>query len=491
MPSACIWWPGAYRVLGMRWRPRCCVSSCRPCCPTIWCRPSSTQLVLLERLPLTANGKLDKRALPAPGAPRQQFVAPQGIVEQTLAAIWCEVLKLEQVGSTDNFFELGGDSILSLQIIARAKRQGLKLSPKQLFEKQTIGQLAAVAKIIEKKTAQPVVEQVTGHLPLLPIQARFFDTDIIQRGHWNQALMLQPVQPLRAEWLRTALHALVMQHDALRLRFVQGEAWQAEFHSAVDPDLLWTRQLDDPDTLTELADSAQRSLDLSHGPLLRAVLVTLPDATQRVLLVIHHLVVDGVSWRVLLEDLQQAYRAVASGQAVNLPAKSSSLKAWADRLGLYAQSPALQAEAEYWLACLEAPVSPLPLDDANAARTQREVAHATSRLDAQQTRALLQVAPAAYHTQVNDLLLTALAQVLCEWTDSPSVLIQLEGHGAWSRRPVRRTRPEPNRWLVQQPVPGAPDARQRRARRRPVRHQGAIAWRAEQGHRLRHPALPG
>ncbi|WP_342651311.1 amino acid adenylation domain-containing protein [Pseudomonas sp. REB1044] len=388
-----------------------------------------TQLVLLERLPLTANGKLDKRALPAPGAPRQQFVAPQGIVEQTLAAIWCEVLKLEQVGSTDNFFELGGDSILSLQIIARAKRQGLKLSPKQLFEKQTIGQLAAVAKIIDRKTAQPVVEQVTGHLPLLPIQARFFDTDIVQRGHWNQALMLQPVQPLRAEWLRTALHALVMQHDALRLRFVQGEAWQAEFHSAVDADLLWTRQLDDPDTLTALADSAQRSLDLSHGPLLRAVLVTLSDATQRVLLVIHHLVVDGVSWRVLLEDLQQAYRAVASGQAVSLPAKTSSLKAWAERLGLYAQSPALQAEAKYWLACLEAPVSSLPLDDANAARTQREVAHATSRLDAQQTRALLQVAPAAYHTQVNDLLLTALAQVLCEWTDSPSVLIQLEGHG--------------------------------------------------------------
>ncbi|RMU26346.1 Pyoverdine sidechain non-ribosomal peptide synthetase PvdI, partial [Pseudomonas amygdali pv. morsprunorum] len=126
------------------------------------------QIMLLDSLPLTANGKLDKRALPKPGVVKQRYTAPVGEIEEKLAAVWADVLKLEQVGSTDNFFELGGDSILSLQIIARAKRQGIKLSPKQLFEKQTISQLALVAKLIQKKPAAPV-EQISGSLPLLPI----------------------------------------------------------------------------------------------------------------------------------------------------------------------------------------------------------------------------------------------------------------------------------------------------------------------------------
>ncbi|NWC37494.1 hypothetical protein HX876_34675, partial [Pseudomonas gingeri] len=108
-----------------------------------------------------------------------------------LAAVWADVLKLERVGTTDNFFELGGDSILSLQIIARAKRQGIKLSPKQLFEKQTIGQLAAVARLIEKKAVVEAPAQIGGDQPLLPIQARFFEMDIARRHHWNQSVMLK------------------------------------------------------------------------------------------------------------------------------------------------------------------------------------------------------------------------------------------------------------------------------------------------------------
>ncbi|WP_331831757.1 amino acid adenylation domain-containing protein [Pseudomonas sp. LH21] len=385
------------------------------------------QILVLERLPLTANGKLDKRALPAPGVARRQYTAPVGEIEQALAAIWAEVLKLDQVGSTDNFFELGGDSILSLQIIARAKRQGIKLSPKQLFEKQTIGQLAAVAKRIEKKAA--AVEQVSGTLALLPIQARFFETDIPERQHWNQTLLLKPTQALRADCLTGALQALVDQHDALRLRFTLRDAWQAEFQAGKAEDILWVRALSDVAELPALAEQAQRSLDLAKGPLLRALLVDLPEGQQRLLLVIHHLVVDGVSWRVLLEDLQLAYTALAAGKPLTLAAKSSSLKAWAERLGAYARSPELLAEADYWLDGLAAAGDELPRDNPSGAQTNRHVAHASSRLDPALTRKLLQVAPAAYRTQVNDLLLAALARVLCDWTEEESVLIQLEGHG--------------------------------------------------------------
>ncbi|MBI6899466.1 amino acid adenylation domain-containing protein [Pseudomonas putida] len=385
------------------------------------------QILVLERLPLTANGKLDKRALPAPGVARRQYTAPVGEIEQALAAIWAEVLKLDQVGSTDNFFELGGDSILSLQIIARAKRQGIKLSPKQLFEKQTIGQLAAVAKRIEKKAA--AVEQVSGTLALLPIQARFFETDILERQHWNQALLLKPTQALRADCLTGALQALVDQHDALRLRFTLRDIWQAEFQAGKAEDILWVRALSDVAELPALAEQAQRSLDLAKGPLLRALLVDLPEGQQRLLLVIHHLVVDGVSWRVLLEDLQLAYTALAAGKPLALAAKSSSLKAWTERLGAYARSPELLSEADYWLDGLAAVGDELPRDNPSGAQTNRHVAHASSRLDPALTRKLLQVAPAAYRTQVNDLLLAALARVLCDWTEEESVLIQLEGHG--------------------------------------------------------------
>ncbi|KAA8718660.1 non-ribosomal peptide synthetase [Pseudomonas cannabina] len=387
------------------------------------------QILLLDKLPLTANGKLDKRALPKPGVIKQRYTAPVGEIEEKLAAVWADVLKLEQVGSTDNFFELGGDSILSLQIIARAKRQGIKLSPKQLFEKQTIGQLASVARLIEKKPAA-AAEQVSGPLPLLPIQARFFELDIPQRQHWNQALMLKPLQLLDAAHLQAALTALIDQHDALRLGFTQQNSqWQATFGALNTREVLWVHELDSPERLTELANEAQRSLDLKNGPLLRAVLVNLPQGEQRLLLVIHHLAVDGVSWRVLLEDLQQAYAALAAGQPLTLAPKTTSLKRWAEQLQQYATGEKLTAERDYWLHALQGADQPLPRDKPDGSMRNRDAAHASSWLSKDLTHKLLKVAPAAYRTQVNDLLLTALAQVLCEWSQQPSVLVQLEGHG--------------------------------------------------------------
>ncbi|WP_439852776.1 amino acid adenylation domain-containing protein [Pseudomonas syringae] len=387
------------------------------------------QILLLDRLPLTANGKLDKRALPKPGVVKQRYIAPVGEIEEKLAAVWADVLKLEQVGSTDNFFELGGDSILSLQIIARAKRQGIKLSPKQLFEKQTIGQLASVAKLIEKKPAA-VLEQVSGVLPLLPIQARFFELEIPQRQHWNQALMLKPLQMLDAAHLQAALTALIEQHDALRLGFTQqNDVWQATFGALNTRDVLWTHELDSVERLAELADEAQRSLDLKNGPLLRPVLINLPQGEQRLLLVIHHLVVDGVSWRVLLEDLQQAYLAIAAGRPAALPAKTSSLKSWAEQLQAYAQSPVLEQELGYWQAQLQDVSDALPCDHPHGGQQQKHALSVVTQLNGELTRQLLQDAPAAYRTQINDLLLTALARVVSRWTEQPHALIRLEGHG--------------------------------------------------------------
>ncbi len=385
--------------------------------PTLW--------QLLERMPLSPNGKLDRKALPThEAAPKQTaYQAPRNELEQQLVALWQDVLRLEQVGVDDNFFELGGDSIISIQIVSRARQAGIRFAPRDLFQHQTVRRLAGVA----QRSEALQVEQgpVTGEAPLLPIQQAFFATAIPQRQHWNQSLLLAPVEALDAALLELALSTVVNHHDALRLRYRQvDEGWVQE-HAALDGNdgLLWQTHLDDVAQLPAYCNEVQRSLNLSDGPLLRAALLHLADGTQRLLLVIHHLVVDGVSWRILLEDLQSAYR------QKRLPAKTSAYQAWGQRLQQHAVGEAMGGQLAYWQQALAHAPHDLPADNPVGSLQQRHARSVATRLSAEHTRQLLQHAPAAYRTQVNDLLLTALAQAVCEWSGQPSALIQLEGHG--------------------------------------------------------------
>ena len=387
-------------------------------------------LIVLDSMPLTANGKLDRRALPQPDpeANRQTYVAPRNELESTLAAIWCAVLNVQQVGLDDNFFELGGDSILSIQVVSRARQAGIHFSPRDLFQHQTVQTLAAVATRSEQITAEQGV--LTGPSGLTPIQHWFFDTEIPNRQHWNQALVLKPLQLLDPHRLEQALLAVLEHHDALRLSFCQRDAqWHAEHLAVPEGGVLMQAQVRDMAHCTALFTDTQRSLDLQHGPLLRALLVDGPEGQQRLLIAIHHLVVDGVSWRVLLEDLQKVYRQLSDGQSVSLPAKTSALRDWAARLQAYAGSESLREELSVWQDQLAGPETVLPVARPQGSLRNRDADTVSVRLDAEHTRQLLQQAPSAYRTQVNDLLLTALARVLCRWSGHPSALIQLEGHG--------------------------------------------------------------
>ena len=273
-------------------------------------------------------------------AAEAQAIAPRNEVEQRLAAIWQDLLSIPQVGLDDNFFALGGDSIIAIQVVSRARQAGLQLSPRDLFQHQSVRGLAQVAQPL---TATPV-EQAPAHgeAELAPVQHWFFEQAIPERQHWNQSLLLQARQPLDGERLERALLRLLAHHDALRLRFrEENGVWhQAYAEQAESP--LWRRRATSPEALATLCEEAQRSLDLARGPLIRALLVRLADGSQRLLLAIHHLVVDGVSWRILLEDLQRAYEQRLAGQAPQLPAKTSAFKAWAGRLAEYARGPALQ-----------------------------------------------------------------------------------------------------------------------------------------------------
>ncbi len=291
-----------------------------------------THLVHLAKLPVTANGKLDRKALPVPDtAPQHAYSAPETALQQTLATIWSDVLGTPQVGLDDNFFELGGDSIISIQVVSRARQAGIRLSPRDLFQYQSVRSLARVATVEQAS----VIDQgpVSGDVSLTPVQHSFFAQAIPVRQHWNQSLLLTPRETLEPARLEAALVQVINHHDALRLRFVpQAEGWRQSHAGPITEPGLWQSRATRDDELAALCDEAQRSLDLEQGPLLRAVLVGMADGTQRLLLVVHHLVVDGVSWRILLEDLQQAYAKAP------LPAKTCAYQHWARQLQAHART---------------------------------------------------------------------------------------------------------------------------------------------------------
>ncbi|MGK9247896.1 amino acid adenylation domain-containing protein, partial [Inquilinus limosus] len=384
-----------------------------------------SRILVLPALPLLPTGKLDRKALPEPEWESGSRAEPEGEAERVLAGIWAEVLGVPSVGATDNFFELGGDSILSLQVVSRARRAGLVLTPRQLFEHQTVRGLAAVA----GREAAAAVEAATGEAPLIPIQRWFFEAAIAGRQHWNQSVLLAPRERLEAEALGRALAAVVGHHAALRLRFTQGTdgAWTQAYAEPAAQDWLWLRSVADETEQAAVAEAAQRSLELGQGPLLRAVLVERWDGTQRLLLAIHHLVVDGVSWRILLEDLQQAYGQVLAGAEIRLPETGSGFGAWGRALQAYASSPELLAELPYWQGVLDGP-SGVPVVRPEGANTVAQRAEHRQRFDAALTERLV-TAGRVWRAGVEDLLLTALARALCRHTGQASALVALEGHG--------------------------------------------------------------
>ena len=385
------------------------------------------QIIALDKLPLTPAGKLDRAALPEPTWQSQDYEAPQTDNERILAAIWGEVLGIERVGRQDHFFELGGDSIVALQVVSRVRQQGLHLAPRELFQFPRLAELAMAARAAGEEVVQ---EPVTGELPLAPIQAHFFAMGQAEPAHWNQALNLELQRPLDPALLEQALQALVQHHDGLRLRFEQRDGlWTQHYAEAqADQPLLWQREASSDAEAEALCDEAQRSLDLSRGPLLRGLHLRQAGKADRLLLAIHHLVVDGVSWRILLEDLLAAYRQLEAGQAVRLQSKSVSYKQWTEALRDWTQSAAAQSELAAWQERLagDALLLPRELDGQSANHgDKREV---RLNLEAAETKRLLQ-APARLGVRIDALLLTALTRALCRWSGQAGLRVNLEGHG--------------------------------------------------------------
>jgi non-ribosomal peptide synthase protein (TIGR01720 family) len=392
--------------------------------------------VVLNKLPLSASGKIDRKALPAFKFDQSgdRFVAPRNPVAQALAEIWRKVLNLPQVGVFDNFFELGGDSIMSIQIIARANQAGLRLTPRQLFQYQTIAELAELV----NESVASIAEQdlVTGVLPLTPVQHRFFEPASDWPHHYNQAVMLQTPVPTDAQLLAQVVDHLIIHHDALRLRFRRdAETWDqwivANEDNAVfsEIDLSSLTPSERTSTIEEAAAKLQESLNLTDGPLVRAAYFNCGKDPGRMLIIVHHLAVDTVSWWILIEDLETAYHQLKGGHSVGLPLKTASFKAWAEQLSEFSGSAAIDEETNYWLNDARTKVRPLPIDCKLGRNDIASAQTVSVKLSSAETRALLQEVPATYNTQINDALLAALVSACRDFTNNSELLIDLEGHG--------------------------------------------------------------
>ncbi|NJR56670.1 MAG: amino acid adenylation domain-containing protein, partial [Acaryochloris sp. CRU_2_0] len=394
--------------------------------------------VFLEAFPLTPNGKVDYRVLPVPDITVQVsvgYVAPRTATETLLAQLWTEVLGVEQIGIHNNFFELGGDSILSLQIIARAHEVDLHLTPRQLFEHQTIAELASVTGTAQAIDAEQGV--VSGEVPLTPIQQWFLQQNQPEPYHFNESVLLSVPADLQVETLQQALQHLLEHHDALRLRFTQTPIGWTQTNADLGEtvaltvvDLSTHEPETQPAALKRIGNDLQGSLNLAAGPIFRAGLFQMGVGQPGyLLLIVHHLAMDEVSWRILLADLLSVYQQLLAGALVQLPRKTTSFQSWARRLQAYAHSETLNQEVAYWQAQIRTPIQPLPVDmtsGVNLVATTQEVSVSLSVTD---TDALLHEVPKAYNTQINDVLLTALALAMHQWTGHLQLRIDLEGHG--------------------------------------------------------------
>ncbi len=397
--------------------------------------PSS--FVFLKQLPLNRNGKVDLEALPLPGAEgsgvNNEYSGPQTAIEQTLHDVWSRVLGVRQIGRDDNFFDLGGDSILGIQIAARGQQAGLNLKPTHVFQHPTIAELATVMSV---GPAPTTAEQgtVVGAVPLTPIQSWFFEHHgSVMPHHFNQSVMIEVPASLDMEALEQTVRQLLVHHDALRMRFERTESgWQQSNHAREENSVLSEIYFSDlPEAqLAETLTQLQTTLHLVHGPLLSVNCLSLgSDRPNRLLIAIHHLVIDGVSWRILLEDLERGYELATHGRTIELGPKTTSFKEWSERLHDYAQTPDVRSQLSYWEWQAAEPTAALPLDHSGEANTVESEDTVTLLLDREETATLLRDVAPSYQAGLQDLLTAVLARSLWRWTRARRLMIDMEGHG--------------------------------------------------------------
>ncbi|WP_243391509.1 non-ribosomal peptide synthetase [Paenibacillus sp. GM1FR] len=391
--------------------------------------------VQLPQMPLTPNDKIDRKALPAlegNALTGGEYVAPRNEAERTLADVWQAVLNADRVGVTDHFFELGGDSIKSIQVSSRLHQAGYKLEIRDLFKYPTISQLSLHVIPIGRTIDQG---EITGETAPTPIQHWFFESSFADPHHFNQSVMLYRKERFDEEMVRQVLQKLAEHHDALRMVFRKTEQGFSARNRAIQEDEMFTLDVFDfkdaenpTQTVEAKATDIQAGIDLENGPLMKAGLFQCEDG-DHLLLAVHHAVVDGVSWRILMEDFALGYEQIGKSEEIRFPSKTDAYRTWSEQLAAYAQSPEMAKERSYWQAVDQMEVPAVPKDMEADVTTQQDSESLFVRLAPEETELLLKRVHRAFNTEMNDILVTALGIALRKWTGHERVRINLEGHG--------------------------------------------------------------
>ncbi|MCB7153133.1 amino acid adenylation domain-containing protein [Bacillus stercoris] len=394
------------------------------------------RLIQIDSIPLTANGKLDQKALPEPEKHTYTAddISPRDEIEKVMAEIWEELLDVDELGVNANFFELGGDSIKALQVCARLKQRGYETTVREMFEHQTLGELSA-----RVQKAVRVIDQgpVEGEITWTPIQQWFFSQSL-ESHHFNQSVMLYRSERFDEIALKKVLKSLVTHHDALRIicRYENGSPVQLNRGIDLPDEELYAFELfdvkdnatDAHNRIKEAASQMQEHMRLETGPLLHAGLFRTENG-DHLFLTIHHLVVDAVSWRILFEDFSTAYKQAVSGESIQLPQKTDSYLTHSQKIADYSKSRQVQREAAYWDECENRHIQPVPKDNDAAPNTFIDTEMIDFELSRHHTELLLTAVHKAYSTEMNDILLTALGLALQQWTGNNQFKISMEGHG--------------------------------------------------------------
>ncbi|MGW6376760.1 non-ribosomal peptide synthase/polyketide synthase, partial [Rhodococcus sp. NPDC055112] len=400
-------------------------------------------VMVIDRVPLTTAGKLDRRALPIPvfGTAAAEYREPVTEAEKLIAEVVSELLGVQRIGVDDSFFAVGGDSIIAIQLVARAKERGLRFSARDVFERKTIAEIAKVAVQVEG-TESAALEELAGGgigtVPLTPIVHSMLDRG--GPGTFFQAIALTLPDGVDHASLTAAVAALTDRHDALRARFrPDGDGWVFETRAdSLDPERLLRRVTVAPagmaEALLDECETAAGRLDPAGGVMVQFVWLT-TESADRLLVVAHHLVVDGVSWRTLVPDLAQAWMQAAAGATPELAPIGTSLRRWAHGVADSATAKTFAGEMDYWTDVLSGPDPALGTRDLDPELdTVKTAGRVRVELTTAVTESLLTTLPGAFRCGVSEGLISALAVAVSVWRrdrglELPSLLLNLEGHG--------------------------------------------------------------
>lgn len=390
--------------------------------------------VVLDSLPVTANGKLDRKALPKPDTLidlGQQYVAPKNYTEEILVSIWEELLGIERIGVNDNFFALGGDSIKAIQAAARLDKYNLQMEINDLFRFPTI---AAISGHIKKNTRDIDQGMIEGAVNLTPVQRWFFAQEFEENHHFNQAFLLHSKYGFDTAKVKLVFDRILEHHDSLRIGIVETNEGTRLFNYGLSikaPKVTvydFTQEVESEVLISREAELIQKEISLSHPPLMKLAQFNTKDGAY-LLIVIHHLIVDGVSWRILFEDFVNGYKSAVLDQEITFPPKMDSFQAWSRQLKIYSESTALEKEVQYWSQIAHFKGHSLPRDFQSSRNNNNSTKTVRFHLDETDSENLLKKSGKAFNTNVETILLTALSLSILDWTQHSEILVHLEGHG--------------------------------------------------------------